>query len=662
MGEASENKPIEHKKHICIGILAHVDAGKTSVTEQILYHGGALRSAGAVDKGTTITDFMEVERNRGITVKSASAGFEVGDCQVNLIDTPGHVDFAAEVERSLGILDVAVLVVSAVEGIQSQTELLLEALQTTHTPTVIFINKIDRAGSHVQEIVLELNEKYHYPILHFCRIEHEEEKNVTSRLRTPEEADFLEESMDVLTREDEGLLERYLEGGELSPSEWKERIRAAFLNRQLIPVFAGSAMYDMGIKELLDFLLEYGGQPKNRRDGALSGIVYRVTHDKTMGRVAHVRLFGGTLHNREDVLLSGSKEPQKISQIRRYNGSRYMDLGSAEAGDVVALCGLSGAKASDIIGTVAEELRCDLTVPFLKVRAIPEREDKLPELLAAFTELEAEDPKLALEYVPEEKELDISTTGSIQLEILSALVKERYGLEVTFSKPTVIYKETPLKKGNGFDAYTLPKPCWAVVSLDMEPGPRGSGLEYRSVVPNKDIFYRYQNHIATAVPRALKQGLFNWEVTDLKVTLVGGEHHVVHTHPLDFFLATPIAVMKGLVNCQTTLLEPMQRMKIIAGEEYLGKVLGDMTAMRATYDSPILTPGKFCLEARVPAAASYDYGTRLASLTSGRGILSLRFDGYEPCPLELGAVGVRRGINPLDRDKWILANRNAIQM
>lgn len=667
-------------RYLNIGLVAHVDAGKTSLTEQLLYESGALRQAGSVDRGTALTDFMEVERSRGISVKASSAGFAAGDLQVNLIDTPGHVDFTAEVERSLMVLDAAVLVISAAEGIQSHTELLLDALKAVHTPTVIFINKIDRIGSRTEDIIKELHDKYNLAVLSFCAVVNEAEKNCGIIPYDMSEAQFYDASMDVLTEGRDDLMERYLEGDSLSEEEWDAQVKAAFLERRLFPVFCGSAMYGVGIKELLKFLLKYGGQPKNRTDKELSGIVYRITHDKTMGRIAHVRMFGGTLHNREDIVLRREKkeddgifdremasvskkgaEPQKISQIRRYTGSKYLDLGTAEAGDVVALCGLSGAKVSDVIGTISEELHYDMTVPFLKVRAIPDRPEQLSDLLAAFTELEAEDPKLSLEYIQEEKELNICTTGSIQLEILTALIKERYGMQVTFSSPAVIYKETPVRKGNGFDAYTLPKPCWAVVSLDIEPGPRGSGLKYSSIVPDKDIFYRYQNHIAASVPRALKQGLYNWEVTDLRVTLVGGQHHVQHTHPLDFFLATPIAVMKGLVNCGTTLLEPMQRMKIIAGEEYLGKILGDMISMRAVYDSPVIIRDKFCLEARVPASVSYDYGIRLASLTSGRGILSLRFDGYEPCPLELGAVGVRRGINPLDRDKWILANRNAIK-
>ena len=247
------------------------------------------------------------------------------------------------------------------------------------------------------------------------------------------------------------------------------------------------------------------------------------------------------------------------------------------------------------------------------------------------------------------------------MEILEALLRERYGLAVSFTPPTVIYKETPTRAGRGFEAYTMPKPCWAVIDLWIEPGPRGSGLSYSSQVPNNQIFYRYQNHIETALPRALKQGLYNWEVTDLKVTLVGGEHHTIHTHPLDFFLATPMAVMNGLQHTGSTLLEPMQNVRISAPEEYVGKVIGDMIAMRGVFDSPVIAGGRFTMEARVPAAAFMEYTVRLASLTSGRGMVSTRFAGYEPCPLELGAEARRRGVNPLDREKWILTQRSAMK-
>ena len=208
----------------------------------------------------------------------------------------------------------------------------------------------------------------------------------------------------------------------------------------------------------------------------------------------------------------------------------------------------------------------------------------------------------------------------------------------------------------------MPKPCWAVIRLLIEPAPRGSGLTYRSVTSPKDMAYRYQTHVETALPRALKQGLYNWEVTDLKVTLIGGQHHHIHTHPLDFFLATPMAVMNGLQNTGTTLLEPMLLMRISAPEDGLGRIIGDMIAMRGTFDSPVIRSGMAHLEARVPVATSLDYSVKLAAQTSGRGTISARFCGYQDVALELGAVAKRRGVNPLDRAKWILANRSAMTM
>jgi ribosomal protection tetracycline resistance protein len=393
------------------------------------------------------------------------------------------------------------------------------------------------------------------------------------------------------------------------------------------------------------------------------GIVYKITHDKRMGRLAHIRMFGGEIKNRDALTLNPGTEEQKegkITQIKSCFGSKLMDVGEAKRGDVVAVSGLTDARVYDIIGELTERTGCRLTEPTLRVQVIPPSPERLDETLSAFEELAAEDPKLGLQYFRTEREITVGIIGTIQLEILTALARERYGLEVRFSPPTVIYKETPAGPGHGFDAYTMPKPCWAIVELELEPGPRGSGLVYCSEIKDNIIPYRYQNHIGLSVPRALKQGLMNWEVTDLKVRLTGGGHHPIHTHPLDFFLCTPIAVMKALTDAGTTLLEPTQIMRIIAGEEHAGRIIGDMLDMRAEYDSPVIRDGKLSLEARVPVSASMDYAVRLAAATSGRGAVSARFGGYRECPEGLGEAAKRRGINPLDRDRWILANRGAM--
>lgn len=647
-------------KIVNVGIVAHVDAGKTTITEQLLYRSGALREIGSVDSGTSQTDFMEVERERGISVKSSSVTILRNQVQINLIDTPGHVDFAAEVERSLSVLDTAVLVVSAVEGVQAQTEILFEALRQTHTNVIFFINKIDRAGSSVSNVLRQIQDKFTKNILLLTKVKDEGEKTCSAEYCSFEEESFQEAAVESVSDFDEDIFNTYVTSQKIEPDTVKRSLKKQIQQGNVFPVLCGSAFFGVGTEELLDCIAEYAEPVKNNQTDELSGVVYKITHDKTMGRIAHVRLFGGSIKTRDSVKSSSMQEGQKVTQIRKYSGSHFTDIGEVRRGDIAALCGLSNAKISDIIGEAYQLSGYKMAVPLMKVQVIPAKTEDLYPLISAFEQLSAEDPQLDMEYSPEEKEIDISITGTIQLEILSAIVRERYHLDITFSPPTVIYKETPSKSGNGYDAYTMPKPCWAIISLDIEPGKRGSGLVYRSVVPNDRIFYRYQNHIETTVPRALKQGLYNWEVTDLKITLVGGEHHIVHTHPMDFFLATPLAVMNGLKNTGTTLLEPVIIMRIIAPEEFTGKVIGDVIAMRGEYESPVISGGTFTIEAKVPVASSLDYAIRLASMTSGKGILSTRFAGYQECPTELGKTAKRRGVNPLDRDKWILNQRNAL--
>lgn len=647
-------------KQITIGIVAHVDAGKTTLTEQLLFQSGEVREAGSVDRGTARTDFLEVERDRGISVKASSARIVTDTLQVNIIDTPGHVDFASEVERALSVLDAGILVVSAADGIEAQTELLYEALSATHTNTLFFINKIDRAGAQIAEVLDEIREKFTPNLLCMTKASGVETKECSVNLRNLSEPDYYEEALELAAGLDDELMERYLMEEEISVSELSTILQRMIREGKICPVIYGSAFYGVGVKEVLQVLEEYVEPVRNETSDRLSGYVYRITHDKTMGRIAHVRMFGGKLQNRDMVKLASGDE-SKIAQIRQYNGSRFTDVGEAHRGDVVALCGLQNARVGDIIGEIADQRGFQLTVPLLKVRVLPAKAEELYPLMTALTELSAEDPKLDMEFTPEEKEIDICITGTIQLEILQVLLKTRYNLDVTFSQPTVIYKETPSGAGRGFEAYTMPKPCWAIIDLWIEPAPRGYGFSFQSTTSNDDILYRYQNHVEQELPRALKQGIYNWEVTDLKVTLTGGSHHHVHTHPLDFFLATPMALMNGLQSIGTTLLEPIQQVRIAAPEEYAGKLIGDMIAMRGEFDSPIISSGRVTMEAKVPAATFMDYSVKLAMMTSGRGTISTRFLGYEPCPLELGAVAKRRGVNPLDREKWILSQRSAMQ-
>lgn len=651
------------KRIMNIGLVAHVDAGKTTLTESLLYHARVTRHLGKVDDGTTLTDNLQVEKDRGISVKAASVSFIHKDVRLNLLDTPGHVDFISEVERALSVLDTAILVISAVEGIQAQTEILYEALKAQGTNIIVFVNKIDRVGSNSKAVMKSMCETFGDTFLPLNQIISEETREASCQELSPVSTIWQEMAAEL----DEDLLESYLDGQALSELQVLATLKEATREKTIIPVIFGSSLHDVGVETLLNTLVSDDFVSKNiaEQNGVLSGVVWRISHDKTLGRLAHVRLFGGSVKVRDRISLTKSIKDNtqdssdfmpKVTQIRRYQGEKFTDLQEAVVGDVIALGGLADAEVGDIIGQKPTHFNYPLATPLLEVGVSP----AIPEVIDAFRELSAEDPQLNSHYDRETRELTITITGHIQLEILSQLIKERYHLDVTFTPPTVIYKETPAGIGYGHEAYTMPKPCWAVIDFKIEPLPEGSGIQFESLVSDDKIHYKYQSHIAAELPHALKQGVYNWEVTDIKVTLIGGEHHRMHTHPLDFFLATPLALIDGLQNAGMTLLEPMQKWRISADENLVGKLIGDLISMRATYEAPQISDGICTIEARVPVATSLDYPIRLASLSSGKAVLSVRFDGYEPCHLEDGAIGKRRGVDPRDRDKWILVKRSAM--
>lgn len=634
---------------INLGIVAHVDAGKTTLTEQMLYACGEVREPGSVDAGSAQTDWLEVERRRGISVRAASTVLHYQNLRINLIDTPGHIDFIAEVERSLSVLDCAILIISAVEGVEAQTALLFEALKRLGIPTLIFVNKVDRTGCDIEVLLksvkTELTENFF-----FCN------SVLKEGSRECEVRPGLFGLVELTAEFDDTIAELYLEERTVGQTLLREKARALIAEGLIFPLVFGAAAQGKGIPCVLETIFDYFSAPAV--SDKLSGIVFRVEHDKAMGKIAHTKLFGGSIKNRDSVLLNGATE-QKVTQIRQFSGRKYRDTGTLYAGDIAALCGMPDVRTGDYIGEkpLIEQYR--LAVPLLSVQAVPEREEELSSLVSALGELSDENPLLDFFWNREERELHIKISGKMELEVIQALLQERYQLKAGFLPPSVIYKETPKKTGRGLGHYTMPKPCWAIVELEVEPRPRGSGLFYESVIKENQIPYRYQEHIRRSVSETLTQGLFGWEVTDLAVRLIGGEHHHVHTHPLDFFVAAPMAVMLALSDCGTDLLEPYQLMQISAGEEHLNKVISEMIAMRGEFDSPIIKANGFTMQAQVPVSESMDFPVRLSAITSGKGVLSARFSEYRICPPEFGKSTKRREVNPLDRSKWILYKRNA---
>ena len=659
-----------------IGILAHVDSGKTTLTEQLLYLTGAIRNAGSVDSGTAATDSLSVEKQRGISVRTATASTKWQDVTINIIDTPGHIDFAGEVERALSALDYAVVIVSAVEGVRAHTENILRSLDAAKLPRLIFINKVDRAGADVQGVIKELREISSQAHIILSEIENEGAENCS--VSAAEEKTFCERATETLADVSDEAAELFLCDEILTKEKADEIIRKEIAACTLTPVVFGSAKYSVGIKELADILVRYMPDSSRLATDELCGIVFKIEHDKSLGKVTHIRLFGGEIANRDEVELfvpeknlvaqSDAVETEdkksireKVSQIKKFCGAKSTDTGIICSGDVAAVCGLPSAKNGFYIGTPIHNETANLVNPFLRVRVTPVDTDplKVPALAAALNELSDEEPYIDAKWENGQKEITISTTGKIQIEVLSNLLKERYNIDAQFSSPTVIYKETPSKAGKGLSRYTMPKPCWAVVEFDIEPMPRGYGVSYHGRLPNNQCFYRYQSHIRTSFNRCLEQGLYGWEVTDFKCTLVGGEHHTIHTHPLDFFVCTPMAFMTGLENVGTTILEPLLKIRVIAPEEFSGKIFSEVVKAGGEYDTPVIRSGMVTIEAVVPVATTMNFPERLATLTSGKAVLSQTFYGYRECNDGEEHINPRRGVNPLDRSKWILWARGA---
>ncbi|MDF2700597.1 MAG: small GTP-binding protein [Haloplasmataceae bacterium] len=635
-----------------IGIVAHVDAGKTTLSEQLLYKAGAIRNLGRVDYGTAHTDSMTIERERGISVKSAEGSFHYKGIEIHLIDTPGHIDFAGEVERSLRVLDGAIVVISAVDGVQPQTEIYFNALKQLQIPTLIFINKLDRIGVDINKLLLDIKLILTKDLISMQKV------------FIQDELIELESNLDLIefvSERDDYILDLYLNDRQVNQYELTNSLKSIIKNSQAYPVFYGSALKDIGIEPLMDGIIKLLPEPIGDDDDELSAVIYKIGRDKTFGNVAYVRIYSGSIKNRDDIYNYTKDQHEKIAQIKKLNGVKLVDIGEAQSGEYACIAGLVNSSIGDILGNpVKVPQAASIAKPLLTLQVHPKVENELMQVVEAFKELEEEDSLLMIQWIREKQEIHIQIMGMIQIEVLQSILKERFNLEVSFGSPSVIYKETISGVGYGFDAYTMPKPCWAIIKFKMEPLPRGSGLVYESIVNVNQIKINYQREVERRVPEALIQGLYGWEVIDVKITLMDGEYHYMHTHPGDFIVATPMAIMDGLRSIGTTLLEPILKFRISTPEDCSGKIIGDIVNMRGEFETPTIRNGIFTIEGKLPVSTSLDFPVRLAMLSRGKGTMTCTFFGYKPCRLEDGAIRDRVGINPLDRAKYILSIRNAL--
>lgn len=661
-----------------IGIVAHVDAGKTTLTEQLLFASGATRKVGSVDDGTTATDSLSVERERGISVRLATETFFWQHQQINLIDTPGHVDFSAEVERSLRALDCAILVVSAVEGVQANTSSIFDALQHLNIPTLIFINKLDRAGSDVERVMADIHQELSEHAVLLQQPINQGQSNagigekwdaasVSDTFVVDEQAAWVQPLFERLTELDDELLEAVIEGTPVAFEYIHQQLSNAICNNQVYPVLTGVAKSGVGIRELLNAVSQYLPNATRVMESPLSAVVFKIEHDPRIGKMAYVRVFEGVLHARDKVHNATRSHAElsvedKASQLKRVIRGKYHDIDRIEAGDIGVVSGLQSVKIGDILGRGdAVPDAYQLSAPLLTVQVIPDQEKDFSALASALSELADEDPLLNLEWLTDQRELHVNINGWIQVEVLQSLLLQRFGLAATFQQPSIIYKETPAKAIEGYECYWMPKPCWAIVRFLIEPAERGSGIQYKSNVSVNQIAAKYQNEIQANLDKALKQGIKGWNVTDAKITLIDGSDHVQHSRPGDFIIATPMAIMNGLNEADTDLLEPILDFQIQADSELLGAITSDITKMRGRFDAPEFQGSRVIIRGKVPAATSLDYPITLASLSGGQAKLSTRLSGYEKCTPEQGQIIPYRGVSPLDRDKYILWARGALQ-
>ena len=638
-----------------IGIVAHVDAGKTTLAEQMLYLSGNIRSLGRVDDGTTQLDWLSVERRRGITVLAATTLLSWRDCHINLIDTPGHVDFSSETSRALRILDAVIVVVSGTEGVQAHTKTLWRAIQSLGIPTLFFVNKMDRDGADETRVLKEIRDDLTPNAVLLQRACRDGHRFVNTRPVLSDEMQtdpLLSELVETLAEHDEAVVERFVQEEKMPTSWLEDRLRFHARSGRIYPVLVGTALHGIGPRSVLDAVVDFFPSPKIPMSDELSAVVFKIQREPRMGRMAFVRLYSGSLTSRQLVPNTTQGTSEKISQIRKISANAHQDVGQVGTGDIAALCGLEQTRIGDVLGNPEHIPEMpEMPVPVFQVKAFPlpyqqsehvfiedtagvEEQAKPPEYVAlaeAMLELEDEDPSLAVDWNADIRELRVRVMGVVQVEILQSILHDRFGLFAGFGKPSVIFKETPAQSGHGYIAYTS-IPHWAVMHFLFEPAERGSGLAYKSIVRPGELKIRYQREIARRVSPALEQGPKGWEVTDLKVTLIEGSDHEQHTHPLDFVAATGWAVEDALKNCGTVLLEPILAFRIEAPPEAGGRICNELYNRRASFDEPVFNPDLFTLEGEIPASTSLDLPIQLQQWSSGKAMITTRLCRYALAP------------------------------
>lgn len=604
-------------KKTVIGLLAHVDAGKTTLAERMLYMAGEIRSPGRVDHRDTFLDTDAQERDRGITIFSKQARFSWKDSEVTLLDTPGHVDFSAEMERTLQVLDCAVLIVNGADGVQSHTLTLWRLLERYRVPVFLFINKMDQPGTDADRLLSGVQKEL-------------DGRCVSFSCRKDERTDAFYENIAVC---DETLLEKYLEREEPLISD--REIAALIESRKLFPCFFGSALHGDGVEALLDALSAYAPVPAYGE--TFGARVFKITRDAQGGRLTHVRVTGGRLQVKQIITSAGKKESagaaddgEKIDQIRLYSGEKYAAVQEAEAGSICALLGPEHTFCGQGLGAEQETV-WPVLEPVMTYRVNPPEECDIHDMYSKLCKLEEEEPQLHLVRQEHSREIHVRLMGEVQIEILKKMIQERFGMEVDFDEGSVLYKETITDVAEGVGHFE-PLRHYAEVHLILEPGERGSGLTFRSLCSEDKLDRNWQRLILTHLEEKTHLGVLTGSpITDMQITLAAGKSHVKHTEGGDFRQATYRALRQGLCRAGSVLLEPVYEFRMELPASLIGRAMTDVQAMSGRFDAPETFGEEAHLTGTVPVSEFGGYQTKMLSYSGGKGRLITRLKGYEPC-------------------------------
>jgi ribosomal protection tetracycline resistance protein len=627
-----------------LGILAHVDAGKTSLTERLLFDTGVIDRLGSVDAGDTQTDTGELERRRGITIRTAVASFAAGDRQVNLVDTPGHPDFIAEVERALAVLDGVVLVVSAVEGVQAQTRVLMRTLRRLRLPTLIFVNKIDRVGARAGPLLAEIAQKLSVCVLPL---------NTVRRIGTPAaRTEPSDPELAVLAEHDDGLLAALVDGAEPSPGQLRKALAAQTAGGLLHPVVFGSALTGEGVSTLVDELRLLPAAPAG--GPALDGVVFGIEHDPGGTRRALVRLFAGSLRARQRITYQRrgtdggvSRHGGKVTAVEVV-GSRS---GTLAAGGIARIGGLPRIRVGDRLGSASAAAgAAEFARPALETLVTPGPGTGVTELRTALGGLADRDPLIGM------RPLDGGVTslllyGEVQKEVIEATLRHELGVEAVFARSRIVHLERPEGTGEAYEEMSRTGFA-ATVGLRVEPAPAGSGIVYRLGIQPGILLARFHHAIEEAVREALSQGRCGWPVTDCTVTLTRGGYDAASSTGGDFRYLTPLVLMAAVAAAGTRVYEPCHRFELEVPSDTLGTVLTRLAACETELRDTRPGGGSWLLEGELPARRVHEFQQRLPGLTRGEGAWSSRPYGDRPVA---GAAPVRERTdgNPFDRQQYL---------